>query len=272
MNGAFLLFKHTLKRTRTLLLSMGGLLALFQIVMIMVARSLQQNGSFELLANMLPPFVRQLLGSSLVSFMSFAGIVCVGYFHLTVIGGLVSLAIVLATIPASEIETGFLDLLLARPIARQWIVTRTIAAIFFATVLILTGMLASTLIGLKTIAPRTVAWPSVNLIVSLAVNLAALTLSWGGAAMAIGCASQRRSVAAGSAGLLALTTFLLDYVGRLWRPAESIAWLSPFRYYDPLSLVMGSPLPPKDLVVLLGIAAAGFAAAYVLFARRDLSH
>ena len=90
--------------------------------------------------------------------------------------------------------------------------------------------------------------------------------------MAIGCASQRRSVAAGSAGLLALTTFLLDYVGRLWRPAESIAWLSPFRYYDPLSLVMGSPLPPKDLVVLLGIAAAGFAAAYVLFARRDLSH
>jgi len=35
---------------------------------------------------------------------------------------------------------------------------------------------------------------------------------------------------------------------------------------------MGSPLPPTDLVVLLGIAAAGFAAAYVLFARRDLSH
>ena len=90
--------------------------------------------------------------------------------------------------------------------------------------------------------------------------------------MAIGCASKRRSVAGTVAGLLALATYLLDYVGRLWQPAERVAWLSPFRYYTPFDLVMGTPLPAKNLAVLGGIAVAGFAAAYVAFARRDIAH
>ena len=60
--------------------------------------------------------------------------------------------------------------------------------------------------------------------------------------------------------------------GGLWPPAQSVAWLSPFRYYNPFELIMGNPLPPKNLAVLGAIALAGFAAAYVLFARRDISH
>jgi hypothetical protein len=51
-------------------------------------------------------------------------------------------------------------------------------------------------------------------------------------------------------GLLALVAFLLDYVVRLWRPAESIAWLSPFRYYALFELVMGNALPSKNLIML----------------------
>jgi ABC-type transport system involved in multi-copper enzyme maturation permease subunit len=58
----------------------------------------------------------------------------------------------------------------------------------------------------------------------------------------------------------------------LWQPAQSVAWLSPFRYYNPFDLITGNPLPLKNVVVLGAIAAAGFAAAYVLFARRDISH
>ena len=72
--------------------------------------------------------------------------------------------------------------------------------------------------------------------------------------------------------MLALATFLLDYVARLWQPAEKIAWLSPFRYYNPFDLITGNTLPLRNLAVLGGIALAGFAAAYVLFERRDISH
>jgi ABC-2 type transport system permease protein len=255
-----------------MVITTGLLLAALQLVLIFVAGALHTTGAFDQLSTLLPPFARELLGPSFAVVLSFAGIVCMGYFEVAVMGALIALAVTLATVPASEVETGFMDLILARPLARHWIITRTILLTTLVSAALLLLMVGGTWAGLRMFAPAGVQWPSARLINSLAINLGMLTLCWAGLAMAIGAASRRRSVAGGSAGLLALTTFLLDYVARLWQPAEKIAWISPFRYYNPFDLITGSPLPLKNLVVLGLIALAGFAAAYVLFARRDISH
>jgi ABC-2 type transport system permease protein len=259
-------------RIRTLLAVMGLLLGLFQVFLIIVATSIHRSDAFEQIGALLPPFVREMLGPSVTSFMSFRGIVCVGYFHLSVMGSLIALSIVLATVPASEVETGFMDLILSRPLARHWIITRTVVIVVVCTVALLATMLAGTWIGLNTLAPTEAIWPSLTLVLSLAANLGLLMLCWSGIAMAIGSAARRRSVAGGLAGVLALGTFLLDYIARAWQPAESIAWLSPFRYFNPFQLLDGNPLATKNVVVLAGIAVSGFAAAYVIFSRRDISH
>jgi ABC-2 type transport system permease protein len=272
VRSAALLVVHSLKRMRTLVLTTGVLLAAFQLVLILVGGSIQRTGGFDQLSALLPPFVRELLGPSMASFMSFSGIVSIGYFHLAIIGSLVAMATSLATIPTAEIESGFMDLILARPLARHWIITRTVAVSVLAAAFLLALMVAGTWTGLRLLAPKGALWPSARLINSLAVNLGLLMLCWSGIAMAIGAASRRRSVAGGTAGLLALATFLLDYVARLWAPAEKIAWLSPFRYYNPFDLITGNPLPLKNLLILGAVAIAGFLAAYVLFARRDVSH
>lgn len=270
-SSPLLLFAYSLRRVRTLVLTTGLLLAVFQAVMVAVARSIAKSGGFGALIALLPPFVRELLGPSLTSFMSFAGIACVGYFHLAVMGSFVGLTVALATMPASEVETGFIDLILSRPLARHWIITRTIALIVLSILLLLAMMMTGTWTALHLLASGVAEWPPLKLILRLAVNLGFLMLCWGGVALAIGSVSRRRGVAGAVSGLLALTSFFLDYVGRLWRPAESIAWLSPFRYFTPFELIMGNPLPQKNLLVLGGIAAAGFIAAYVLFARRDIA-
>jgi len=180
--------------------------------------------------------------------------------------------VTLATIPIVEIETGFIDLVLARPVARHWIVTRSILVALISTIYLLAMMAIGTWIGLSKFAAKDAGWPSVGLVGSLAINLGFLMLCWAAIAMAIGCACRRRGSAGAIAGLLALTTYLTDYVGRAWKPAESVAWLSPFRYYTPFELVMGSAVPAKSLYVLGGIAAAAFALAYLLYSRRDISH
>lgn len=250
---------------------MALLLAGFQVMLIVVARSIYNSNAFGQLSGLMPPLVRQMLGESMASFMSFDGIACLGYFHVAVMAGFVALSISLATIPASEIETGFIDLLLCRPVARQWIITRTIVLVVVCLVSLLVVMMAGTWTGLVSFAPSGVPWPTASLIFSIASNLGLLALCWSGVAMALGAASRRRGSAGAIAGLLALATFLLDYIARAWEPASHIGWLSPFRYYNPLEMLAGNPISVKNVVVLLAISVAGFAASYVIFSRRDIS-
>jgi len=268
----FLLLAYSMKRMRTLLLTMGVLLCAFQILMVAVARSVERSGAFAQLSALIPPFARELLGPSIAMFMSFAGIACLGYFHVAVMGALVGLSIAVATVPASEVEIGFMDLILSRPLARHWIITRSVVAAILSIAFVLGLMMLGTWIGLATLAPADAVRPSVHLIGSLALNLGLLMLCWSAVALAIAAAARRRSVAGASAGVLALAAFLLDYLGRLWQPVESLAKLSPFRYFSPFDLIVGGRLPMKNVAVLLGITLAGFLAAYVLFSRRDISH
>jgi ABC-2 type transport system permease protein len=270
MSARMILLAHSMKRVRTLVLVMGLVLVLFQVFIIVIGRSLDRSNSFEQLSSLLPPFVRQLMGPSVMSFMSFKGIIALGYFHLAVMGSLIGLSISIATMPASEIETGFMDLILARPLARHWVITRSIVLLAICIALSLALMMLGTFGGLYLLIDDRTRWPEANLIMSLAANLAMLVLCWGAVALMIGAASRRRAVAGGVTGLLALATFLLDYVARAWQPAESVAWLSPFRYYSPLDIVTTNQFPAQNLLTLAGIALAGFAIAYFWFSRRDI--
>lgn len=270
MTAQFLLLALSLKRARALLLATGLLLAAFQVLTVLIAGSIQRTGEFEQLALMLPPFVRELLGPALASVMSFGGVVCLGYFDLAIVAALLALIIALATLPASEVETGFADLILARPFPRHWIITRTIALVLIAVLLTLALMVGGTWFGLVMLAPDDAQWPPPAMIGSLALNLGLLMLCWSGVAMAFG-AVCRRGAASATTGLLALATLLLDLTGRLWPPAERFAWLSPFHYFIPFDLVMGTPLPVENVLVLWAIAMSGFIIAYARFSLRDIA-
>ncbi|MBI3268276.1 MAG: hypothetical protein HYZ53_04585 [Planctomycetes bacterium] len=270
MSSPLWLIHHSLRRARLLVLVMGAILALFQVVLVLFARSLQGTNSFDQLASLIPEFVRQLLGPSFVAVMSFRGVVCIGYFHVAVMGGLVGISIALATELAGEIESRFMDLLLARSMARHWVVTRSVVVCTACALWLLGMMVLGTWGGLRGLAPEGVEWPTPRVVGLLALNLGLLMLAWAGIALAVAAASRRRSVAGSLVGLAALVLFLLDYVGRIWQAAECVAWLSPFRYYSPLDLILGRDLPAGHLEVLALLAAAGFGLAYILFSRRDI--
>jgi len=270
MTGPILLLSLSLKRARTLLVATGLLLAAFQVLLVLIASSIHPS-KFEDLAALLPPFVRALLGPAVASVMSFGGIVCLGYFDLAIVAALLALIIALATLPASEVETGFADLILARPLRRHWIITRTIALVLISTLMMVALMMAGTWVGLAMLAPDDAQWPSPMMIGSLALNLGMLMLCWSSVALAL-AAACRRSVASATTGLLALAALLLDLTARLWPAAEAFAWLSPFRYFIPFDLVMGTALPVENILVLWAIAMSGFTVAYLLFSQRDISH
>jgi ABC-type transport system involved in multi-copper enzyme maturation permease subunit len=137
-------------------------------------------------------------------------------------------------------------------------------------VLVLAAMAAATWTGLLCCTPREAPRPDAAVIRSLAVILGAVSLCWGGIALALASAARRRATATGTAAVAALAAFLLDYLGRIWEPARLVSRLSPFHYFEPTTIAAGLPPNGGDLVVLLTIAAAATAIAYVVFARRDL--
>ena len=269
MMGPFRLFALAVKRARMLLAATGLLLGAFQVLMVFIASSLKPE-AMDQLADLLPPFVQKILGPAVSSVMSFSGMACTGYFELVIIIALIALVTALATLPASEIETGVVDLILARPIPRHWIITRSVALVVFAIALMLTLMMAGTWIGLVAFASEIETWPSVGTVTSLSANLGLLIFCWGGIAAAFGSAC-RRSVAGAATGLLALFMLLLDLVRSIWAPAERVAWLSPFHYFLPFEIIMGRPLAGENLLVLWAIGMTGFIVAYFLFSQRDIS-
>ena len=270
MHGTLTLLRHSLGRLRGLTAAMTGVMALFQVLLVRVAATFQESASFGKLAAFVPPFVRQMAGEALFSFMSFPGIVCLGYFHPMIIAALCGMVIAAATEPAAEIETRFLDAILVRPVPRRAIVARSVALLLLLPTLVVVAMIAGTSAGLHWFAPPGAQLPGARLIASLAANLWALLVCIGGWSLAVAAAARRRGAAGAIAGVATLVLFLVDYLARAWKPADTLAWLSPFHYFRAVELLTGRQLALSNLVVLLVAGAGGMVLAGVVFARRDL--
>jgi ABC-type transport system involved in multi-copper enzyme maturation permease subunit len=266
----FVLVRRSFLRIRGVLLSVGLLLAGFQFLLTQVATYLMRQSAYSQLSALVPDFVRTIAGPSTLAFMSFTGVVSLGYFHPIVIAMLVGLMITIATEPAAEVEMRFVDLTLARPLGRAELISRTLIVLVLAGGLMLSAMGLGAWIGLTCCTPADAERPSGALTVSLAVNLASVMACWGGVALALAAAARRRAVAVGIASITAFGSYLLDYLGRAWEPARPVSVLSPFHYFDPLSLIAGQPLNIRNLVVLTGIGLAATGVAYVVFSRRDI--
>ena len=270
MRGGLALLRHSARRTRTIVLAMAGLLAGFQILFALAASSFQEFDMFDRLTTLIPDVVRQLLGPSIVTILSFSGIVCLGYFHVAIVAAMVGLVIAIATEPAAEVENRFLDLVLAHPLARHWVITRSIALLGGSIGLVVAAMLLGTRAGLYWLASAETARDAFRIVPTLSLNLAVLLLCWGAIALVLAAMARRRSVAGAIAGLSAMVCYVMDVISQVWRPLRPVARFSPFHYYNSLNLIMGSTDAKRDMLILAGIAAAGFLLAYLLFSRRNL--
>lgn len=266
MTAVGALVAHSLRRRRGFLIAALVTVVAFQFFMIAAARSLEESGGFSELRALMPDFLQRMTNMAAASFQ---GIVLFGYSHPAVLVCLIALAVTIGTEPAAEIESKFVDLVMARPVRRAAVVNRTLVVLIAATVGAVGCMVAATTIGLRLLAPS-LPGPEPRVILSLAVNLALVVVAWGAIALMLAAFSKRRATAAAACGLLAFATFVLDYVGRFWQAVSGISRISPFHYFSPFEMIGGRPLSLVDVAVLLAIIGSGSVIAHVVYARRDL--
>jgi len=267
MNSVFVLVRHSLRRRRGFLAAIVSILFLFQFLLIGVGRALHNSGMFAQIGNFLPDFMQ---GFASIGAMSFRGMVSFGYSHPIVEIFLIAMAIGIAAEPATEIETKFVDLLMARPVRRVASINRSVIVLLLCTIATVGSMLIGTFLGVHFLTPEGADPPAPRLIATLAMNLTCLVLAWGAIALVIASMSKRQSTVTSTCGLLAFVLFVIDYVGRIWNKLDPVAILSPFHYYSPFQMLGGAALRWGDVFVLIAIFVTGGVAANVIYSRRDL--
>lgn len=166
---------------------------------------------------------------------------------------------------AGEEEGRTLDLLLSTPIRRAQVLFDKWVAIVVATL----GLSAIMGITIALVGPAFGLRVPLSALAAECLMLFLLGVAFGTVALAVGCYTGRKGLAAGVTGALATVTYVLNVVAP---SVDAIRWLrpaSPFRWYlEPDALIAG--LSVENVMVLVGIAAVAYVVAAIAFERRDL--
>lgn len=262
------LVRRSFARHRALIAALAALLSAFQILDIVVAYNLQQNAAYSQFADMVPAFIQEAMGGALVA--SFLGAVAVGFVHPLVMLSLSCGAIYLASEPAGEVEDGLVDLVVARPVPRRLIVSRSLAVHVIGTLLVVGAMFATSRATVLWLTPDQSHVVSASRLAWLAFNLLAVVWSIGAAALALASRARERARAAGTIALAAVFLYLLQFGAAAWEPLRPFARLSPFHYYATMQTLTGQVTPTTHIAGLLTATALFVGIAYVLYERRDL--
>jgi hypothetical protein len=258
---------RTLSRNLGLLVSLAVVLMVFQFALVGIAAALAESGGFNQLASLAPAFIAMVMGPALTSF---AGLCALSFFEPLIIMVLVQVAIYLASEPAGDVDGKLVDLILARPLPRHVLVTRTLTVMTGTVELMPIAMAATLWPSLSALAPAGAAWPSVATILRLVAYLAAVCWCFGGVALAAGAWARRRGQAQSMIGLAAVAFYLMEFVGEAWPRNIWLAYLSPFHHFHGSAVLAGQTNPAFDLGVLMAIGLTGVIVAYWKFNKRDL--
>ena len=258
---------RSLRRIAWLTAALAALLAAFQYALVAVAASYERAGSFAFLSALVPDFAKGHIGAGLTSF---AAMTTTGYFEPMIVMLVAQYAIYVAAEPAAEIEAGLVDTVLARPLPRHRLVSRTLIVMAIGTVALMMAMSAATALGLRLLAPPRARWPEVRILLQLMLNLLMVTWCFGAATLAAAGWARRRITAQAPLAVAAIAYYLLNFLATMWEPARSFAWLSPFHYFAGAAILSGGGHLAFNLPLLAAGTVIASAVAYWQFSRRDL--
>ncbi len=263
------LISKTLREHRaTLIACMLALVA----VALLVTLSFRAFGKMyeSMLSVMSPAMMTAFYGGTLVGVNAANGWVMAAFVHPLVLLVLSSFVIAVATRSlAGEVERGTIDILLACPLARAQLVVTAAAVMVGGLIILLSGLFAGTAVGAalagsaREVDFAALAW--------LTVNLLALFLAVSGYSLLFSAINNERGRAtAWSAGVTAGSWFI-NLVAELWDKLQPLRPLSVFHYYQAQPVIVSGQPSIRDLAILCGVALVSFAAALVVFRRRDLA-
>lgn len=260
------LFRRNLRHHTRLLVVLVIALALMQALFIQVAAALETGPGFANLVRMMPPAVQNMFSGQLM-FATFGAASAFGFQHPVLMTAALAFVIVACTIPAGERESGSLELLLARPIARWQHLMGALAVALVGVIIVPAVLLGGVAAGLATVTVAgELPW---SRYIPAAVGLAVILLTFTGMTLLLSATAARRGPAVGRSVGLILVLYLADLFGERLAWLAWFGYLSPFRYFRPVNWTVQGDVPVLGLLVLAAVGLAAMAGAFAWVSRGD---
>lgn len=258
------LLRHAWARHRLPLIPIALAIGFFEFLLTRLAPAPNELSWMAALLVTLPPEVRALLGNDVV--LSPAGFLALGYEH-PFFFLLLSTWVVRTTsaVIAGEVGLKTMDLLASRPVARWHLAAAGMTTVALGLGAIVACAWIGTSVGVHTRALGVRA----SAFAPLALGAWLLFTAWGAVGLAIGSMRREGGQAIAWTTTVIATSFVLDYLARLWAPISGLRPLSLFRYYEPQRILV-SGLPSRTILVLAGTMIVGLAVSTIIVRWRDL--
>ncbi len=259
------LFGHHWRRYRLPLIPMSIGLALFQLLITRMSPAPDEVSWMTRMMARVPPQLLAIAGSDMGA-LTPGGFLGIGYGHPFIFLLLIAWAVrVSSGALAGEIGRGTMDLLAARPVPRWQHVVAAYLAVAAGVAVLAAAAWAGTAIGLQI----RVLGVSPLQIFKIAAMAWLLFVTFGAVGLAIAATQREGGSAMGWLSGVIATSFVLEYLARIWKPMSAFLPFSLFTYYDPQHIVRGG-VNWLDIVKLAGVAVVALVVAVVIFRRRDL--
>jgi ABC-2 type transport system permease protein len=261
------LFRHHVRLHRMPLVPLALGLALFEWIMMVVARQPEISQFVSGILRAAPPQLLALLNQELIATVSPRGIIGVGYSHPFV---LIMMAVWAVRVPsaalAGEIGRGTMNLVAARPVVRGAQVAAALLALLAGLAVLAIAAWLGTFIGL---VGRPLEGVTAWQYLPVAAGMWLLFAAAGAVGLLVSSLAREAGPAiAWTSGLMA-GSYVLDYAARVWPTLAPLRPFSLFRYYEPQQAVVAG-LASNDVQVFAAVAAAALVVAFAVFSRRDL--
>lgn len=258
------LLRHAWSRHRVPLIPIALAIGLFEFLLTRLAPAPNEVNWIAGLIETMPPEVRALMGNELA--VTPGGFLAIGYAHPFFILLLATWVVrVTSAAVAGEVGAGTMDLLASRPVARWTFLITGLKTVALGLALIVGCGWAGTAIGLR-LRPVDVSATSLLPVAGVAWLLFA---AFGAVGLLVSALRRDGGQAIGWTTAIIATSFVLDYLARLWGPIAGLRPLSLFRFYEP-QVIFASGVPARSFVVLFATLVVALAAGLVVLARRDL--
>jgi len=271
VNGIVLMTRRTLKRglAGTLFLMLG--VFIFEFVQPLVADSMGGGEGLAAMIERLPPAFQNVIQTQpeFIAMSGLAGYLSIGFthplFYVMTSAALVSL---IGRSIAGEIESGALELAIARPVSRSSVYLSRLLATGVTIALLIAAAIAGLTAGVVLGNPDgEFAWSH---LVEVSAITALLLSAVAGVTLTLTAASDTTSQAVGRATAFIVVSFVINYLAAIWTVIEPFDPLSIFAWYNPAAAFVDGAIDITDALVLASVAIIGAVAGGLIFTRRDL--